>query len=1222
MVNCERAKLMSCALAAKDTTLNSLMLGAIYRLQLATGTEENITETLRPIVNKDRGINKEWAFQLYTWMRTQEITITMPPATHQPYRENDKYLIDLAHGENTAILARYTEHANKLSHITEQNGTTLNPGSPMRDDKEWMNAMQTATGTTTRKNNLKKEHELGEWRTHTTETLAQNEDIKWDWAMDINNALWHKQDNGHWTEYINTGSNKWTPKEGHNTPAPQNMRRCIVAKIHPRAIPKNAGQPYNGNIPHTCTMDSCLDKYCKMTPTSEKDSDTAEIIKWDRGGPRIISFHLKWGKPDEEGNEVNTVIGKTELDRMTNDSHATRTNLTKCNSCFEAFCHEHTATEAKETGWKQADASNRFCQYGRWLCPKCNKTNNERALKETMVKILHTSELVTTTSPITPDTEPQPHTWIEEHRDQSKWLRHALNSDEPMCRIYSDGSAKHTQGSYGWIAGVEIGSTKTWKEIARGGGVEKVSDNPARKITSARTEALGVLRAKQYMEKKWPGKIEIRLDNTTVVKRHNELGDNKRKRWNKVDNDIWDQMTRTRQRNCTTIYVKGHADDKKKKKDITEHEHLNIVTDNIAEQMYHRAKTLEHKHGAGQYYERTDATSTTINAGDCYIRGHRIVGDNTKSIMTYIGTEIALEYWTKDWKKYSAAHSTDTDVIQIDELLMRSIQKGEMHMPAIGTYTKILHGILATNHILTQRKDPKTKTNKCECCTADEIETNNHMLGKCTHDSIAAARKKMITKLHKTIDKTLRHGKEKMQINPTVTTALCHMWSSKTMEHISAHPTMENAKSNMEHVWDWVSDYGTKECLKDITKPGARLMWTGTFTKNWTTNLTKMGINEATALKLARKIRKQIMYNTTAIWHTRCNITHDNKERDEIITKMREVANDAKKLGVFEDANKSVQRACEINKKLADKKKWIIATEKRIKNARRDKTNQQKRNFMQHFAKRDENRNIDTEDRHTTGGKITTEPDDDEEEEADVVHAPRHTRQTKTAKIAKQLDSSDSEEESIPENKHTTKAPQTPTETTTKQTEPESDKEEPNHEQESQLRKRPKLNKTGSKKPMPPQLRNAQLTQPPTGGAAARGGGGARAKNSMSKRKREPDTTRNGRDRKRAQPIQPPSGGAAAAAAEGGGASAKTSRRKRKRTKDATSLGTNQKRKNDKKSNSNNKRERNQRSMHEYTRQPATCAQTTERQSQNHTTRVQEDTPGQQNRSQSSYDTG
>ena len=36
-------------------------------------------------------------------------------------------------------------------------------------------------------------------------------------------------------------------------------------------------------------------------------------------------------------------------------------------------------------------------------------------------------------------------------------------------------------------------------------------------------------------------------------------------------------------------------------------------------------------------------------------------------------------------------------------------------------------------------------------------------------------------------------------------------------------------------------------------EPGARLMWMGTFTKNWTTNLciTKMGINKATATATA-----------------------------------------------------------------------------------------------------------------------------------------------------------------------------------------------------------------------------------------------------------------------------------------------------------------------------------------------------------------------------------
>ena len=58
--------------------------------------------------------------------------------------------------------------------------------------------------------------------------------------------------------------------------------------------------------------------------------------------------------------------------------------------------------------------------------------------------------------------------------------------------------------------------------------------------------------------------------------------------------------------------------------------------------------------------------------------------------MEFVGTEIALDYWMKDRKKYSAAHCEETEVMHIDESLMRSIQKGELHMPAISTYTKIL----------------------------------------------------------------------------------------------------------------------------------------------------------------------------------------------------------------------------------------------------------------------------------------------------------------------------------------------------------------------------------------------------------------------------------------------------------------------------------------------------------------------------------------------------
>ena len=53
------------------------------------------------------------------------------------------------------------------------------------------------------------------------------------------------------------------------------------------------------------------------------------------------------------------------------------------------------------------------------------------------------------------------------------------------------------------------------------------------------------------------------------------------------------------------------------------------------------------------------------------------------------------------------------------------------------------------------------------------------------------------------------------------------------------------------------------------------------------------------------------------------------RERDEVLLKMREVANNAQKLGVFTNANTSVQRACEIHTKLKDKKKWITTIEKK-----------------------------------------------------------------------------------------------------------------------------------------------------------------------------------------------------------------------------------------------------------------------------------------------------
>ena len=164
-----------------------------------------------------------------------------------------------------------------------------------------------------------------------------------------------------------------------------------------------------------------------------------------------------------------------------------------------------------------------------------------------------------------------------------------------------------------------------------------------------------------------------------------------------------------------------------------------------------------------------------------------------------------------------------------------------------------------------------------------------------------------------------------MAINPVVTKALCRIWSHETIEHLSAETAKTGAtmRPNMEHVWSCVEDETTRKCLQDLTKPGAKLMWMATFTRNWVINLTEMGIGEATALKLARKMRKQIMQNTTDIWRTRNTEKENNKEKTKTITAMEETAEQAEKAGIIENAEKAVKTACEMHKREKNRKRWI-----------------------------------------------------------------------------------------------------------------------------------------------------------------------------------------------------------------------------------------------------------------------------------------------------------
>ena len=993
VVNIERAKILASALTTPETTIHHLMKGAIYRLQRSAGETGDIMQTLAPIHNKEKRIGKEWAFQLYEWMRENKVRIRSTQQEEQPRRKHDQKLVELAENDREAsILCRHAQHANKLSDIINEDGETLTIGSPMAEDKDWTELIRGKLKVRRNKMGLEK---LGEWETMTKAQCAQHEQ-RAGWVADNEGNLWKLEQDGKSTRYELVRGNSYTRKQQQTSTEKVSQKICKVRKQH-KVTKKSNNCGYAGIIERTCTATPCLEKYKNYHPKTEEDEgDEADITGWNRQRNNQISFTVVWRKEGMQLNYSKVYIDNAIKEEKEETIKKTE-NLTKCKTCHAAICTEHTKEEKEIDGWTTTTETTSRAQYGSILCGECTTQATEKQIKDETVELIHTMEERTSTETQHVNPQIRPYTWKKDHLNQHRRIEIAKGGTEPTCRIYSDGSAKHNEGSYGWIAEVQI--RNKWQEIARGGGVEKKNANPLRKISSSRMEALGVLRAKQHILRIWKEKIEIRLDNLTVVKRHNRMWQQQQKRWNDTDNDIWDQMRQTKTPQAKTIHVKGHQDTKKKGEKLDEHEVKNVVADDITGKMYKKMRALEKEGSEGDYYERSEATRRQIRTGECSIDGQPILGDNSKTIMSHLGTQEALKHWMKNWEIYSATHCKEREIQEIDTEIMRSIQKQEMHMPAIATYTKILHGVLATNYILTKRGDKEQKSSKCACCERDQDETNHHMLAECENEELSKIRKEMIKKLHKIIDNTLRQGKEKVPINPTVTKALCAIWNEDTIKQglsaDSAKPLPGNP--NMEHVWQHVTDSRTTECLKDITKPGARMMWSATFTRNWTTNLVEMGINEATALKLARKIRRAIMENTAEIWRTRSAVKHDEKDKEKLKKEMEEIAAKAQELNIIKDAVKSIENALQTHKKEKQKRKWIKDMKKRIKDNKRDKENAQRRYFrrvMLNLAER----------------KTPKDPEGEESEEEEEIHITKKHK-SKGQKQLEEEEDTDTEED-------------------------------------------------------------------------------------------------------------------------------------------------------------------------------------------------------------------
>ena len=118
---------------------------------------------------------------------------------------------------------------------------------------------------------------------------------------------------------------------------------------------------------------------------------------------------------------------------------------------------------------------------------------------------------------------------------------------------------------------------------------------------------------------------------------------------------------------------------------------------------------------------------------------------------------------------------------------------------------------------------------------------------------------------------------------------------------------------------------------------------------------------------------------------------------------MQEVAEEAHSLGALTDPKQSVQRALEMHKGLAEKKKWIKRTEKRIAAAKKAKIFAMSHNFRKFFST-----NVVPKLRDSAQNPISTSDEDDD----DVTAASRAKARTSTRKrAARELTDTDSNDE-------------------------------------------------------------------------------------------------------------------------------------------------------------------------------------------------------------------
>ena len=437
--------------------------------------------------------------------------------------------------------------------------------------------------------------------------------------------------------------------------------------------------------------------------------------------------------------------------------------------------------------------------------------------------------------------------------------------------VYSDGSVipYKQQGTYAWIAGYHDAKGKL-QILLEGGGTEHETENTTRgELNSTRMEAYGRLRAQPIIRQHWTGPVTHWIDNkATVWRMSNNKNTTRSAMWKSPDEDIWNQIHNQKEKYWTPKWVKAHADKSKKKDEITQQEAGNIIADGKANDQY-QTPTNHDK-----------PWEENITEGTIYLGGtnhkHRLVSKNTTTILSYLRDLTTRHRIEQQYKQMQKAHP-NVDFSTLDLDLQNKLEKAEKRIGTLARNVKLVGIMLATNERLYQRAKGD---GKCEMC-GKHRESQNHIMGHCTHPDIVAQRKRLIQKIHHIIDDKLGEimPSEHWQI-------IQQIWTEESLQ--AAYDNKGTSTKHTYH-WDDLDQMGKagkymKQHMEQLTKPGAALMWQGWFTTHWAKGIMEIANENSakpkpaqhwkTALSTAKALRTAIMDCQYDIWKTRNEIKH------------------------------------------------------------------------------------------------------------------------------------------------------------------------------------------------------------------------------------------------------------------------------------------------------------------------------------------------------------